>query len=439
MVVLFLSYLASILLPFLRRSPSAPGRSGDFAWHLFVPCRDEEAVIDRTLRNVREAFPFCHIWVIDDASEDGTADVVARHGLADERVHLVRRILPDARTGKGDALNAAYERLDRFLPPGTDRSKVIVGVLDADGQLAPDALDYVAAPEVFGDPAVGGAQISVWMRNRDEPHPRWDRGPLYNSFCRLLVRMQDLEFRTTIAAMQMLRSRTGSVGLGGNGQFTRLSVLDTIAATQQRPWHGALLEDYELGLHILLAGYQNRYVHDTHVSQEGLPQMRRLLVQRTRWSQGNMQCCRYLPAIVRSKHFSSAGVLEAGYFLLLPFIQLAGAVVWPVVFATILRQFLESPQSALPWLLQSWWLIGMLLLLGVLPFAIWGPIYRRQCAPEATFTTSLGWGLAHWLYVYYMYVSVVYAFIRLLLGRSGWAKTRRNAERVVSGPIAKEA
>ena len=71
--------------------------------------------------------------------------------------------------------------------------------------------------------------------------------------------MQDLEFRTTIAAMQMLRIRTGSVGMGGNGQFTRMSVLDDIGTQHGLPWHDALLEDYELGLRALLSGHQNRY------------------------------------------------------------------------------------------------------------------------------------------------------------------------------------
>ena len=65
-----------------------------------------------------------------------------------------------------------------------------------------------------------------------------------------------------------------------------------------------LLEDYELGLHVLLAGYRNRYLHDAHVAQEALPGARRLLTQRTRWVQGNLQCLRYLPAILRRRYGS---------------------------------------------------------------------------------------------------------------------------------------
>ncbi len=43
--------------------------------------------------------------MIDDASDDETAAIVGRRADADPLVHLVRRQLPTARTGKGDALN----------------------------------------------------------------------------------------------------------------------------------------------------------------------------------------------------------------------------------------------------------------------------------------------------------------------------------------------
>ncbi|MFF3276651.1 hypothetical protein ACFYWU_37870 [Streptomyces chrestomyceticus] len=39
--------------------------------------------------------------------------------------------------------------------------------------------------------------------------------------------------------MQLLRNRTGSAGLGGNGQSTRLTALDRIAAAGRRPCSAA--------------------------------------------------------------------------------------------------------------------------------------------------------------------------------------------------------
>ncbi|MBZ2194795.1 glycosyltransferase family 2 protein [Occultella gossypii] len=438
-VVTFLTYLTTIARAYFRRSPDRTGDADAFEWHMFVPCRDEEVVVGATIERLRTDFPQAHVWVIDDDSDDATADVVTGRAAVDPLVHLVQRRRPNARTGKGDALNAAYHRLNAHLPEDCRRDKVIVCVIDADGQMADTALSYVAGDAVFGDPKVGAAQISVRMRNRDERTPRPDRGRTANAWSRYLVRMQDIEFRTAISAMQALRTRTRSVGLGGNGQFTRLRVLDEIAARAGEPWHGALLEDYELGVHVLLTGHEIRFVADTFVSQEGLTDTKRLLTQRTRWSQGNIQCIKYLPQIVNSSHFSSGGVLESAYYLLLPFIQMVGLFLWPTLMVLTINGTLQVPGGLGPWLADSWWLLALFFVMSVVPFAMWGPIYRATCEPGATWRRSLLWGVGLWLYIYYMYVTVSRAFIRIALRRDGWAKTRRNAENLAVGLTAKEA
>ena len=442
LVVVFLCYLSTIVWAYLRRGPSAGGDVDEFDWHMFVPCRDEEAVIDQTIERLRTTFPTAHVWVIDDHSDDSTAAIVAGWEKRDSRVHLVRRFRPFARTGKGDALNSAYHALNDYLNALQEpvvRSSTIVCVVDADGHMAPNALQQVSGPAAFSVPKVGAAQISVRMRNRNEWAPKVGRGRVTNAFSRYLVRMQDIEFRTAISAMQALRVHTGSVGLGGNGQFTRLSVLDEIATNAGQPWHGALLEDYELGVHVLLAGYENRYVDDTYVSQEGVTDFRRLMTQRTRWSQGNIQCVKYLPEIVRSRHFSSAALVETSYYLLLPFIQLIGMVIWPLVFVAAMRGTTAGADGVGAWFDNAWWFIALMILLGIVPFAMWGPIYRKKCEPGEEVWRSVLWGFGMCFYIYYLYISVTRAFVRLALGRSGWAKTRRNAENLAIGVIAKEA
>lgn len=439
LVLLFLGYLTSILRAYLRRRPEERGDVTSFAWHFFVPCRDEEAVIDQTVERLRADFPGAHVWVVDDDSDDRTAEVVAGWAERDRFVHLVRRTRPQARTGKGDALNAAYHALDHMLPDDVDRSAVVVCVVDADGHLDPEVLAYMAAPTVFGDGAVGAGQVSVRMRNRDDPRPRPHQGRLSNMVGRYLVRMQDIEFRTAIAAMQALRSRTRSVGLGGNGQFTRLSVLDEIARDASEPWHGSLLEDYELGVHVMLAGYQNKYVDASYVSQEGLSDLRRLLTQRTRWSQGNIQCVKYLPAVMRSRHFGSAAVVEASYYLCLPFLQLLGMIVWPTVLVSTILGIAPYATDTTTWFTQMWPLLILVVVLTIVPFAMWGPVYKVRCEPGAGWLRSLAWGLGMCAYVYYLYLTVPRALVRILRGRAGWAKTRRNAEDLAVGAVAKEA
>src|SRR5699024_747260 len=317
-----LTYVSLLLMTFLREvhhPRNSPGDPDALQWHVLVPCRDEESVIAETVSAARTSFPGMHVWVIDDASEDATARVVQDLMVFDDRVHLISRIAPEARTGKGDALNAAYRIVsDHVGADVQDRHRTVVGVLDADGFLSDNALTMLAGPEAFGEETTGAVQLEVWMKNRGDRRPRPADGRLRNAVGRVLVRMQDLEFRTTNSAMQVLRSRTGTVGMGGNGQFTRLSVLDSLAEEHERPWGRKLCEDYELGLNILEQGLRTHYVREAHVSQEALPFTRRLITQRTRWAQGNMECASALPGLRRSGHLSAAGLVEIHYFMLQP-------------------------------------------------------------------------------------------------------------------------
>lgn len=437
LVISFLTYVTLIVVPFMRRSKEAPADQSNFQWHFFVPCRDEEAVIETTMARLRDQFPQAHVWVIDDDSDDETAALVRRRSVTDDMVHLVSRRRPDARTGKGAALNAAYRMFMDWLPAGSDFASTIICVVDADGEMSSNALDQAAGRTVFGDPLVGAAQVTVWMKNRNDKFD--SAGNKISPFSRYLVRMQDLEFRTIIAGMQSLRSRTRTVGLGGNGQFTRLSVLDAIDDMKGQPWHGSLLEDYELGVHVLLAGYEIRHIHDAHVEQEGLVDVRRFLTQRTRWAQGNIQCSRYITDILRSQHFTPGGAIESAYYLMLPFLQLLGFLTWTFLAVVMVNAVIQYPGGIHGWASDNWWLIFVYLLVGVAPFAIWGPVYKKFCEPRESWLTAIGWGLGVWIYTFYTWITSTRAFARILLGRDGWAKTRRNDESNQMSLVAKEA
>jgi len=68
-----------------------------------VPCRDEAAAVGHVVDEVRAALPAARIVVYDNASQDGTAEVAARHGAE------VRR---EPRPGKGNAVRRAFADLD---------------------------------------------------------------------------------------------------------------------------------------------------------------------------------------------------------------------------------------------------------------------------------------------------------------------------------------
>ncbi|MFI1259271.1 glycosyltransferase [Streptomyces netropsis] len=438
MSVGFLTYVALIVIPYVRRTPQGLGCASNFDWHLLVPCRDEETVIGNTIAQLRARFPGAHLWAIDDASVDGTAREIQSQMTPESLVHLVSRRLPEAREGKGAALNAAYNALDRWLPTDTDRSRVIVGVIDADGVPAANCLDICSDKHLLGDTEVSSVQVGVRMLNRHESRPFPNRGRLVNNLGRTLIRMQDLEFSAPIAAIQLTRRFTRTVALGGNGQFTRIRALDAVRERYGKPWGDALLEDYQLSLHLLLTGHRIEYTPDTHVAQEGLPNLRRLLAQRTRWGQGNMQCSRYISDLWACENLPKKGKVEVTYYLLAPWLQLVGTFVYLIPF---LLSCMFAMQMASSQALPAWGGIPSTLLhvlIGIGPFALWGPLYARHHEPAITFRGSIGCGAIYSVYVLMLfYITSWRAFFRIIRRRNTWAKTRRNGE-TNRGPVAIE-
>ena len=115
---------------------------------------------------------------------------------------------------------------------GTTRSTV-VGVIDGDGRGDSMLLHTVA--DLFADRWVGAVQTRVRIQNRKP----------------ILGLLQDLEFACVANASQSLRDRLGSVGMGGNGQFVRLSAL---AKLGESPWSSLPGRGSRTGLRLHLAG-----------------------------------------------------------------------------------------------------------------------------------------------------------------------------------------
>ncbi|MBF6047932.1 glycosyltransferase [Streptomyces sp. NRRL B-1677] len=269
-------------------------------WSLFVlvPCLNEERVIANTLRCLLEGQPGVRIVVVDDGSDDTTARIV--RAVGGDRVTLVRRALPAARQGKGAALNAGLRTVrEHASRDGLDASRVLVCVLDADGRMTPGAASRVTRR--FADPTVGGAQLAVRIRDRD----RW------------ALRLQDLEFWTLSALTQFGRMATGTVSMGGNGQFSRLSALDSVGPY---PWTDSLTEDLDLGISLAARGWAVTSTTTAFVSQQGLTSPRRLLRQRTRWYHGHMSAIGRLPELWTRPAIGFPGRVELTGYLLAPYL-----------------------------------------------------------------------------------------------------------------------
>lgn len=400
------------------RRPAAPGEPNQRVparrpWFVvLVPCLDEERVIRASVsRLLNLPHDRLEIVVIDDASSDATAAEV--ESLDDPRVRLLRRHLPEARHGKGEALNAACrEVLRRAEAAGRDPHDVIVVVLDADGRLDARALDEVEP--YFADPRMAGVQIGVRIVNR---------------FSSRLARMQDVEFVVYTRVFQRARRHLGSVGLGGNGQFMRLSAL---ASLGDRPWSRSLTEDLDLGIRLIAAGWRTDFCPTVDVHQQGVVTLSALLRQRTRWFQGHLQAWRLLPLVLRGAPQRARA--DLAYHLSAPLLLLIASLLSASFLASVIAHVIRAAQGQGE---PAWWMLGSYLLT-VGPTLAFAAVYRAAQMPRPSWTrTAL---LAHGYVVYGLmwYLAGWRAAWRMVRGRTGWAKTGRIEERTArpSRPIS---
>ena len=382
--------------------PAAPGAADGFLFAFLVPALNEARVIEHTLDRLL-ALPVAHslVLVVDDGSDDATALLVEAHG--DPRVRLLRRELPQARCGKGAALNAGFGQLCREVG-GWPADKVAVAVMDADGRLDPSAPDRVAA--YFADPAVGAVQVGVRIGNRRDS---------------TLARLQDMEFVTYTDVFQRARDVWGVAGLGGNGQFVRLAAHLDLAP---QPWTDGLTEDLEQGLRLICTGWRTRYCGDVAVHQQGLTSPRRLLRQRSRWFQGHLQAWRQIPGIVRSAPLRTVPHLL--HTLLVPVLLLAN-VALPGALLAMLASIFVSPDArsglARPGAVAGWyWLtFALAVFLTVSVYA------RRESGLRPWRVIVLAHAFAGYSLLWI--ASGYWALGRILRGRYGWAKTERLPDR----------
>ena len=269
---------------------------------LIVPAHNEEAVIAQTVANLlRLDYERLCVIVVNDGSTDETSRR-ARAASGTGRVLVVDRPAEVAGRGKGPVLNEGLRVLEGLLArddpliEGFDPEEVVVGIVDADGRLEPDALHEVARR--FSDSRVGGVQVGVIIGNARDG---------------LIPRCQDLEFVGFGHLAQAARDHIGSVGLGGNGQFTRLEALRSLG---RPPWTDCLTEDLDLGLNLAQLGWHIRFCGSTSVTQQGVRTVRAWIRQRTRWAQGHYQCWDHVPRLLRAGNVSLVTRLDLVLYLL---------------------------------------------------------------------------------------------------------------------------
>lgn len=382
-----------------RNAPDPDQELADaMTWIFLVPALNEEVTIADSIDRLRQVnVADKRIVVIDDGSDDRTPEILAE--FDDSTLVVVRRDPPAAREGKAAALNYAYRELPARLG-AIDRANTIVCVVDADGRLLADAPSFMAGH--FRNPEVGGVQSQVRIYNRQN----------------LLGWFQDVEFGVYGALFQAGRNDWGTAGMGGNGQFNRLTALDDVA-DETGPWRDKLTEDQDLGLRLIAAGWLGKQDLRATVEQQGLSRLRPLLRQRTRWSQGNLQCQGLLGAVLRSPRPMIARVESAAY-IMMPFWQsIIGVSILVAVYLLI------TDQAAF-WEGGNIWQLAFFYLLG------FGGILMGCVAARA----ARGWKHAllglliaqvYAFYTWLIWPVLLRSTFRQLTDRRTWAKTDRES------------
>jgi 1,2-diacylglycerol 3-beta-glucosyltransferase len=385
---------------------------------IVVPALNEQVVVGNTvnaaLTLTGPGGTLARVLVVDDGSDDNTPNVLA--AIDHPRLHVLRRDLPEARQGTGEALNAAYRFItEKSAEEGVSPDKVVLGIIDGDGQGSRNILLEVS--RMLRDPRIGAVQVQVRIRNRNK----------------LLGAVQDLEFGAIVNACQSLRDTLDTVGLGGNGQFTRLAALLSLG---DAPWSACLVEDLELGLRMHLDGVGIRYTSRASVTQQAVVDVKRLTRQRTRWAQGNLQCARYLRRLITSRRLSPTALAEVMHYLLSPWLNAAVTVVlFAMVLVATAGLLLGRP---MPYL-QTWHDLAGTgeVWFGVtcFPGFVWAMVHRHRLGDERT-PRLLTAALAYPAFLLLGLVATYRAIVRQARGQQTWAKTERLMEEPLEEAIA---
>jgi cellulose synthase/poly-beta-1,6-N-acetylglucosamine synthase-like glycosyltransferase/peptidoglycan/xylan/chitin deacetylase (PgdA/CDA1 family) len=220
---------------------------------VIVPAYNEAVGIEPAIRSLATSdYPDLDVLVVDDGSDDGTAEVV--EGLALPRVRLLRR----ENGGKASALDAGIAAT----------TAPVVVMVDGDTVFEPETIRRLVQPLV--DERVGAVSGNTKVGNR--------RG--------LLGRWQHIEYVTGFnldRRMYEVLQCTPTVP-GAIGAFRR-DVLAQVGGVSD----DTLAEDTDLTLAIGRTGLRVVYAEDARAWTEAPSTLGDLWRQRYRWSYGTMQ------------------------------------------------------------------------------------------------------------------------------------------------------
>lgn len=244
---------------------------------VLIPAHNEQRVLHRCIEAIlAEAAPGDEVIVIDDGSTDATAAIAARYPI---------RVLSQARQGKAAALNAGL---------AAARGDVVV-VLDADTIITPGFLQKMGRH--FVSPQVGAVAGNVKVGNPIE----------------LLARLQALEYIVSLNLDRRAQAVLNCITVvpGAAGAF-RATALRTAGGYPCR----TLVEDADLTMSLLTAGWRIRYEPAAVAYTEAPQGVQDVLKQRRRWSYGTVEVAAAHRSSLLRRDAGRAGTLALPWLVL---------------------------------------------------------------------------------------------------------------------------
>jgi cellulose synthase/poly-beta-1,6-N-acetylglucosamine synthase-like glycosyltransferase/peptidoglycan/xylan/chitin deacetylase (PgdA/CDA1 family)/spore germination protein YaaH len=238
------------------REQASPDGSQSMFVSVVIPAYNEARVIASTIRTILSGdYANLDVIVVDDGSQDGTADIVRAEFGHEARVRVIRI----ANAGKANALNVGLAEA---------RGEIIVA-LDADTQFATDTISRLV--RWFVDPAIGAVAGNAKVGNRVNMITRWQALEY--------IVAQNLE-RRALAALGTLTVVPGAIGAWRKSALLAVGgyPTDTIA------------EDQDLTIHLQAKGYRVRFDSTALAWTEAPNSFSGLARQRFRWAYGTLQC-----------------------------------------------------------------------------------------------------------------------------------------------------